>query len=75
MPLPKLNNLLVSESCLRFCAKDLQMSFLALTIASKKSKTISETCAKWSQFGAVSETWGLAIYLHKSSDLYVLIFT
>ena len=41
----------------------------------KKSKTISETCAKWSQFGAVSETRGLAItcymyleaYLHEKS--------
>ena len=76
MPLPKLKNLFVSETCLRFCAIDLQISFLALVIATKKkSKTVSETCAKWSQFGAVSETWGLAIYLHKSSDLYVLIFT
>lgn len=25
----------------------------------KKSKTIRETGAKWSQFGAVGETWGL----------------
>ena len=48
MPLSKLNNLLVNESCVRFCAIDLQMSFLALAIASKKSKTISETPAKWS---------------------------
>ena len=54
MPLPKLNNLLVTESRLRFCAKDSQISFLALAIA---SKTISETCTKWLQFGAVSETW------------------
>ena len=61
--MPKLNNLLVSESCLRFCAIDLQMSFLALSIVSKKSKTVSETCTKWSQFGAVSETQGLAISL------------
>ena len=64
MPLPKLNNLLVSESCLRFCAIDLQMSFLASAIASKKIfKTISETCAKWLQFGAVSENWGLAFII------------
>ena len=56
-----LKNLFVSETCLRFCAIDLQISFLALAIASKKlSKTVSETCAKWSQFGAVSETRGLA---------------
>ena len=55
-PLPKLKNSL----SVRFCAIDLQISFLALVIASKKSKTINETCAKWSQFGAVSETQGLA---------------
>ena len=60
MPLPKLNNPLVSKSCSRFCAIDLQMSFLALAIASKKYKTISETCAMWLRFGAVCETQGLA---------------
>ena len=38
----------------------MQISFLALAIGSKKSQTISETHAKWSRFGAVSETWGLA---------------
>ena len=55
------NKLYVSETHLRFCAIDLQISFLALVIASKKlSKTNSETCAKWLQFGAVSETRGLA---------------
>ena len=37
MPLPKLNNLLASESCLRFCDIDLQIGFLALAIASKKN--------------------------------------
>ena len=58
----KAKNLFVIETCLRFCAKDLQISFLALVIASKKiSKTISETRAKWLQFGAVSETWGLGL--------------
>ena len=38
MPLPKLKNLFVSETHLRFCAIDLQISFLALAmaIASKK---------------------------------------
>ena len=61
MPLPKLKNLFVSETYLIFCALDLQISFLALVIASKKiSKTVSETCAKWLQFGTVSETRGLA---------------
>ena len=57
----KAKKLFVSETCLRLCAIDLQISFLALAIASKKiSKTISETHAKWLQFGAVNETWGLA---------------
>ena len=32
-----LKNLFVSETCLRFCAIDLQISFLALAIASKKN--------------------------------------
>ena len=37
------------------------MSFLALVIASKKIlKTVSETYAKWLQFGTVSETHGIA---------------
>ena len=35
MPVPKLKNLFVSETCLRFCALDLRISFLALAIASK----------------------------------------
>ena len=37
MPLPKLKNLFVSETCLRFCAIDLGISFLALAIASKQN--------------------------------------
>ena len=37
MPLPKLKNLFVSETCLRFCAIDLQISFLALVIATEKN--------------------------------------
>ena len=56
--------LFVSKTCLRLCAIDSQISFLASAIASKKSKTISETCKKWSQFGAVSETRGLAYFVH-----------
>ena len=36
MPLPKLKNLFVSETCLILCAIDLQISFLALAIESKK---------------------------------------
>ena len=36
MPLSKLKNVFVSETCLRFCAIDSQISFLALVIVSKK---------------------------------------
>ena len=73
--MPKVNNLLVSESLSRFCAIDLRMSFLALAIASKKSKTISETCAKWSQFGAVSETRGLALQLGRyQADTFLRLY-
>ena len=36
----KAKNLIVSETCLRFCAIDLPISFLALAIA---SKTIIQT--------------------------------
>ena len=36
MPLPKLKNLFVSETRLRFCAIDLQISFVAMAIESKK---------------------------------------
>ena len=39
----------------------MRISFLALAIASKKIQNHHETCAKWSRFGAVSETRGLAI--------------
>ena len=41
MPLPKLKNLFVSETRLRFCAIDLQISFLALVIPSKKIPKLS----------------------------------
>ena len=60
MPLPKLKNLFVSETGLRFCAIDLQIGFWLWQLHPKKSKTVSETHTKWLQFGAVSETWGLA---------------
>ena len=57
MPLSKQKKLFVSETLFRFCAINLQISFLALAIASKKmSKTVSEIHAKWLQFGTVSET-------------------
>ena len=48
-----------------------QISFLALAIGSKKSQTISETHAKWSRFGAVSETWGLTTALRAVILLYL----
>ena len=35
MPVPKLKNLFVIENCFRFCAIELQISFLVLAIASK----------------------------------------
>ena len=37
MPLPKLKKLFVSETGIRFCVIDSQISFLALAIASKKT--------------------------------------
>ena len=37
MPLPKLKQLFVSETGIRFCAIVLQISLLALAIASKKT--------------------------------------
>ena len=41
-------------------------------IASKKlSKIISETCANWSQFSAVSDIWGLAGWLPYAATQYV----
>ena len=57
MQLPKLKKLFVSETCFRFCAIDSWISFLALTIASKK---IIQNCQWNLRFGAVSETRGLA---------------
>ena len=58
MPLPKL--LFVSETGIIFCAIDLGISFYLWRLHPKKlSKTVSETRAKWWQFGTVSETWGL----------------
>ena len=37
----------------------MQISFLALAIAPKKSKIVSETPTKWSRIDAVSESRGL----------------
>ena len=65
--IPKAKKLFVSETRFRFFAIDSRISFLALAIASKKnSKTVSETRAKWSQFGTVSETQGLTFPISTS---------
>ena len=64
MPLPKLKKFFVSETGFRFCAIDLRISFLALAIVSKKIiQNRQWNSHKWSRFGAISETRGLAIDL------------
>ena len=60
MPLPKLKNLIVSETHLRFCAIDLQISFLALAFASKKIKNHQWNSHKVVAIWGSSETRGLA---------------
>ena len=76
MPLPKPINLFVSETRLRFCAIDCELVFYLWQLHPKKSKTVSETHAKWSQFGSVSETQGLAFYYPNNfyTHLNILIF-
>ena len=56
----KAKKLFVSETHLRFCAIDSQISFLALMMHPKNPK-LSLKLMQWSQFGAVSETRGIAI--------------
>ena len=59
--MPKLKNLFVSETCLRFCAIDSQMRFFALAIASKKiqnrkwnsRKVVAIWCSQWNSGLAV----------------------
>ena len=60
MPFPKLNNSLSANQAWDSVLLIHNWSFSALVIASKKSKTVSETPAKLAQLGAVSETRGLA---------------
>ena len=58
----KAKKLCVSETGFRFCAIDLQISFFSFGACIQKIfKTVSETHAKWLQFGTVSETRGLAL--------------
>ena len=53
-----LNNLFVSETCSKSCAIDSRTSFLALAITVKNQKIVSETCTKWLQIGAISQSRG-----------------
>ena len=46
---------LAPKSVLKIC----KLSFLALAIAVKNPKIVSETHTKWSQIGAISESWGI----------------
>ena len=62
MPLPKLKNSLSVKLALDSVLQIRKLVFQLWQLHPKKlSKTISETCAKWLQFGTVSETWGLAL--------------
>ena len=56
MPLPKLKNSLSVKLALDSV---LQIRELVFQLWQLHPKNVSETGAKWSQFGTVSETWGL----------------
>ena len=56
MPLPKLKNSLSVKLALDSV---LQIHELVFSFGNCIQKTVSETLAKWSRFGAVSETQGL----------------
>ena len=61
MPLPKLKNSLSMKLALDSVLQIRELVFQLWQLHPKKlSKTISETSSKWSRFGPVSETWGLA---------------
>ena len=51
---------LAPKSVLKIC----KLSVLALAIAVKNPKIVSETHTKWSQIGAISESWGLPFKTH-----------
>ena len=63
MPLPKLKNSLSVKLALDSVLQIRKLVFQLWQLHPKKSKTVSETCSKQSQFGAVSETRGLASWL------------
>ena len=57
MPLPKLKNYLSVKLTLDSVLQIRKLDFLLWQLHPKNlSKTVSETCAKWSRFGTVSET-------------------
>ena len=61
MPLPKLKYSLSVKLALDSVLQIHELIFQLWQLHPKKlSKALSETCAKWSQFGTVSETQGLA---------------
>ena len=74
MPLPKLKNLFVSETCLRFCAIDLQISFLALAIASKKNPKLSVKLAQSGCNLAQSVKLGVQLQNAQLSETWVIQF-
>ena len=66
MPLPKLKNSLSVKLALDSVLQIRKLVFQLQQLHPKKvSTTVSETLTNWLQFGAVSETWGLASQIHK----------
>ena len=71
MPLPKLKNLFVSETCLRFCAIDLGISFLALAIASKKDPKPSVVAiwrSQWNSGFSIEQMYTGTTLLYSTKD-------
>ena len=72
MPLPKLKNSLSVKLALYSV---LQIRKLVFSFGNCIQKTVSETCVKWSRFGAVSETRGLTLKLAQCrSNFYNAVF-
>ena len=61
MPLPKLKNLFVSETHLRFCAIDSWISFLALAIVSKKIQNRQWNSLKVVAICRSKWNWGFSV--------------
>ena len=79
MPLPKLKNSLSVKLALYSVLQICELVFLLWQLHPKKlSKSVSETCAKWSQFGKVSETQGLAflsLFLYLTKGFFTSLHT